>query len=161
MNHLQIPINSVVDTFTCKIGKNPKIWNFVNIYNYTVIGDNCKVGSYTEISGAKIGNNVNISAKCFIPEGVTIEDNVMIGPGVHFTHEFPPVPKNKWKPILVKKGAFLGSGCIILPGVTVNAGATVGAGAVVTKSVPRGSTWAGVPASATKKPGRKKKNGNK
>jgi len=83
---------------------------------------------------------------CFIPAGVTIEDDVIIGPGVHFTHEFPPVPRADWAPIVVKQGAMIGTKAIIMPGVTVGEKAIVGAGAVVTKNVPPGEVWVGNPA---------------
>lgn len=128
----------------------PIIHHFCNIYNGTVFGDDCKVGSYVEISGAKLGDRVSVGAYSFIPSGVTIEDDVIIGPGVHFTHEFPPKPKGEWAPILVKKGAMIGTKAIIMPGVTIGEKTIIGAGAVVTKSVPAGETWAGVPAKRIK-----------
>jgi acetyltransferase-like isoleucine patch superfamily enzyme len=47
---------------------------------------------------------------------------------------------------LVRRGASIGAGAVILPGVTIGEGAMIGAGAVVTKSVPAGETWVGNPA---------------
>lgn len=129
---------------------SPIIHHFCNIYGDTVFGNDCKIGSYVEISGAKLGNRVSVGAYSFLPAGVTIEDDVIVGPGVHFTHEFPPKEKGTWAPILVKKGAMLGTKSIIMPGVTIGEKAIIGAGAVVTKSVPDGETWAGVPAKRIK-----------
>jgi acetyltransferase-like isoleucine patch superfamily enzyme len=130
----------------CDIGDGSTFYHFINVYNGSVFGKNCKIGSYTEISGAVIGNNVRIGAYSFIPDGVTIHDDAIIGPGVHFTHEFPPLPKGEWAPIVVECGAMIGTKAIIMPGVTVGEKAIIGAGSVITKSVPPGETWAGVPA---------------
>ncbi len=130
----------------CYILPETVIHNFCNIYNKSFIGMNCNIGSYVEISGAVIGNNVSVGAYSFIPQGVEIADNVRIGPNVHFTHEFPPRERGDWAPIYVDEGAMIGTGAIIMPGVTIGKNAIIGAGAVVTKSVPDGETWAGVPA---------------
>lgn len=123
-----------------------KVYQYCNIYGNPHIGVDCKIGSYTEISGGVIGDRVSIGAFCFIPEGVTIGDDVFVGPGVHFTHEFPPKPKGEWAPTVVEKGVMIGSGAIILGGVTIGEGAVIGAGSVVNRDVPPGETWAGNPA---------------
>ena len=130
----------------CSLGDSTIVHHFCNIYGGTVIGDGCKIGSYTEISGALIMDRVSIGAYAFIPAGVTIEDDAIIGPGVHFTHEFPPKPHGEWAPIVVKSGAMIGTGAIIMPGVTIGSGAIIGAGSVVTHDVPAGETWVGNPA---------------
>lgn len=49
-------------------------------------------------------------------------------------------------PIVLRRGCYLGAGCMILPGVTVGEKAVVGAGAVVTRDVPAGKVAVGVPA---------------
>src|SRR4051812_45475130 len=73
-----------------KVGKNVKIFNFVNAYGCT-IDDNTKVGSFVEIQkGSFIGKNCKISSHTFICEGVHIEDNVFIGHNVTFINDrFP------------------------------------------------------------------------
>jgi acetyltransferase-like isoleucine patch superfamily enzyme len=60
--------------------------------------------------------------------------------------KYPPSSQKEWGLILIKKGAVLGMGSIILPGVTVGEGALIGAGSVVTKNVPAGETVYGNPA---------------
>jgi UDP-2-acetamido-3-amino-2,3-dideoxy-glucuronate N-acetyltransferase len=119
-----------------------------NIYPTVIWGDNCKVGTFTEIgSNVVIGNNVTIGAFCFIPEGVTIEDDCWIGPRVTFTNDkYPPSHREEWGKTVVKKGARLGAAVTVICGVKIGEGALIGAGSVVTKNIPAGETWCGVPA---------------
>ena len=85
----------------------------------------------------------------FIPEGVVIENDVFVAPGVFFSNDkYPPSSQKEWGRILIKKGAALGMGAIILPGVTVGERAMIGAGSVVTKDVPDGAKYYGNPAHA-------------
>jgi|TARA_B100001971_G_C18231716_1_gene564363 acetyltransferase-like isoleucine patch superfamily enzyme len=140
-----------------KLGKNVQIYAFVNIYGCE-IGDNTKIGSYVEIrDDVKIGKNCKIQAFAFIPQGVTIEDNVFIGPHACFTNDKYPRAtsggklKEKGKDwfvekTVVKKGASIGTSAIILCGVTIGENSIVGAGAVVTKDLPDNVIAAGNPA---------------
>ena len=57
----------------------------------------------------------------------------------------------KAKPVIIKDGAFIGTDCIILKGVTIGEKSVIGAGSVVTKSVPDGEIWAGNPAKFIRK----------
>ena len=83
-----------------KLGKNVKILGVVNLYGCE-IGDNTKIGSFSEIQkGAKIGNNCKISSHTFICEGVTIEDNVFVGHNMTFiviNILAPPQPRGNCK----------------------------------------------------------------
>ena len=140
-----------------KLGKDVKIYAFVNLYGCT-IGDESKIGAFVEIQkGANVGKRVKVSSHSFICEGVTIEDEVFIGHGVMFINDrFPrstnpdgsPQTEEDWEltPTLIKKRASIGSNATILCGVTIGENAIVGAGAVVTKDVPPNVIVAGVPA---------------
>jgi UDP-2-acetamido-3-amino-2,3-dideoxy-glucuronate N-acetyltransferase len=131
-----------------EIDRNTKIWENCNIYKTARIGKGCSVGTGTEIGhNVIVGNNVRIGAQCFIPEGVTIEDDCFIAPGVFFSNDKrPPSNRECWGKILVKKGACIGMRSTVLPGVTIGEGAIIGAGAVVTKDIPSGEQWYGIPA---------------
>lgn len=104
-----------------------------------------------------IGKNVFINHACSFLDlgGITIEDDVMIGPRVNITSEDHPISlqrRNTLVPgaVVIKKHAWIGAGATILPGVTVGEGAVVAAGAVVTKDVPSGTVVGGVPAKLLK-----------
>jgi len=139
-------------------GKNVLVYDFVNIYGRAFIGDDCIIGAFVEIQpDVVIGDRVKISSHTFICTGVTIESEVFIGHGVMFTNALHPTAvDNKGKviraensyvtPTLVKKGAKIGSGCTILPGIIIGEGALIGVGSVVTKDVLAGATVYGNPA---------------
>lgn len=124
-------IHDHVNLYRCKIGKNCKIHAYVYIEENVTIGDNCKIKPFV-----------------FIPTGVTIENNVFIAPGVIFTNDKYPRVSGEWEviPTRVKKGASIGAGAVILPGITIGKNALVGAGAVVTEDVPANTVIAGNPA---------------
>jgi len=140
-----------------KLGQNVKVYAFVNLYGCE-IGDESKIGAFVEIQkGAKVGRRVKVSSHAFICEGVTIEDEVLVGHGVMFINDKYPrattadgelQSEADWAciPTLVKKGASIGSNATIMCGVTIGERAMVGAGSVVTHDVPDGAVVAGVPA---------------
>ena len=140
-----------------KLGRNVRLHAFVNLYGCE-IGDDSSIGTFVEIQkGVRIGARCKIQSHTFICEGVTIEDEVFVGHNVNFLNDRWPEAVNPdgspkrdgdWRlePTVVKRRASIGSGAILLPGVTVGEGAIVGAGAVVTKDVPSGVVIAGNPA---------------
>jgi acetyltransferase-like isoleucine patch superfamily enzyme len=143
---------------TVRLGRNVVIHHpdLVNLYGCQV-GDETKIGAFVEIQkNARIGALCKISSHTFICEGVEIEDEVFVGHGVMFIND--PYPRatsegalqteEDWKvvPTRVRRGASIGSGAVIMCGVTIGERALVGAGAVVTHDVPADSVVAGVPA---------------
>lgn len=133
-----------------KVGKDT-IFHFPELSNIgdCVIGSNCKIHSHVWIGDlVRIGDRVKIQAFVFIPNGVTIHDDVFIGPRVTFTNDRYP-PSNDWQDkyqTIVESGVSLGAGAVILPGIKIRKNAKIGAGAVVTHDVPEGETWVGNPA---------------
>lgn len=130
--------------------------DLVNLYGCSV-GDETRIGTFVEIQkNAAVGKRCKISSHAFICEGVTIEDEVFIGHGVMFINDRHPRATSDgrlqteadWRviPTRIRQGAAIGSGAVILCGVTVGARATIGAGAVVTRDVPDDAVVAGVPA---------------
>lgn len=109
---------------------------FAEIGHKVIVGKNCKIGS-----GA------------FIPEGVSIGDEVFIGPRVCFCNDKHPKAVGEWSitPTKVEQGASIGANSTLLPGVRIGRNARVGAGSVVVRSIPDGETWAGNPATRINK----------
>jgi acetyltransferase-like isoleucine patch superfamily enzyme len=100
-----------------------------------------------------LGKNVFINHACSFLDlgGITIEDDVLIGPRVNLVTENHPLdPADRQtlllKPITIKRNAWIGAGVTILPGVTIGENAVVAAGAVVTKDVPANTVVGGIPA---------------
>jgi UDP-2-acetamido-3-amino-2,3-dideoxy-glucuronate N-acetyltransferase len=135
---VKIPHPDLVNLYGCAVGEDTRIGTFVEIQKQATIGARCKISSHT-----------------FICEGVTIEDEVFVGHGVMFINDrYPrataggrPQTEDDWTvvPTLVKRGASIGSGAVILCGMTIGEGALVGAGAVVTRDVPDHALVYGVP----------------
>ena len=140
------------------IGSGTRIWHQAQVREGARIGDNCIVGKGAYIDfDVTIGNDVKIQNGASVYHGANVEDGVFIGPGVILTNDKLPRAINPdgtlksdadWQltPISIKRGASLGAGAIVLPGVTVGEFAMVGAGAVVTRDVPSHGLVYGTPA---------------
>jgi UDP-2-acetamido-3-amino-2,3-dideoxy-glucuronate N-acetyltransferase len=142
--NVAIPCRDLVNLYGCTVGECTRIGPFVEIQKNAVVGARCKISSHT-----------------FICEGVTIEDEVFVGHGVMFINDrFPrataadgaPQTEADWEviPTRVARKASIGSGAVVLCGVTIGEGALVGAGAVVTHDVPPHGVVAGIPARLTR-----------
>jgi len=139
-----------------RLGLNVVLHAFVNLYGCQV-GDESRIGTFVEIQkNVSIGARCKIQSHTFICEGVTIEDDVFVGHGVMFINDLDPRATSDgrlqdeadWEVITTRvcRAASIGTGAVILGGVTIGAGALIGAGAVVTRDVPPGTVVAGVPA---------------
>jgi UDP-2-acetamido-3-amino-2,3-dideoxy-glucuronate N-acetyltransferase len=144
---------------TQQIGQGTRIWAFAHIMKHANIGADCNIGDHCFIeSGTIVGNDVTVKNGNMIWEGVTLEDGVFVGPSVTFTNDrYPRSPRlpqareryssRGWLlPTLVRQGASLGAGAVILAGITVGEFAMVGAGAVVSTDVPAYTLVFGNPA---------------
>jgi acetyltransferase-like isoleucine patch superfamily enzyme len=136
------------------LGRDVAIFEFVNLYGCE-IGDESRVGAFVEIQGdVVIGKRVRVQSHTFICSGVRIGDDVFVGHNVTFINDRHPSVEGArtgaWtlEPTVVESHASIGSGAVILCGLTIGEGARIGAGAVVTHDVPPGAVVAGVPAKA-------------
>src|SRR5690348_10837835 len=117
-NSAKIMQPDLVNLYGCTIGAETKIGAFVEIQKNAVVGERCKISSHT-----------------FVCEGVTIEDEVFVGHGVVFINDKHPrattggllQTEDDWQvvPTRVKRGASIGSGAVILCGVTIGERATI------------------------------------
>ena len=148
-------IHPLADCQSEHIGDDTKVWQFCVILPEAVIGQNCNICSHCFIENdVKIGNNVTIKCGVQIWDGIELENHVMIGANVSFTNDKYPRSQNKdWYLMRTKvcRGASIGAGSVILPGLTIGENAMIGAGSVVTKDIPAGELWIGNPAKFYKK----------
>lgn len=140
-----------------RLGYGVHVFAFTNLYGCE-IGSGTRIGTFVEVQrGVRIGARCKIQSHSFICDGVTIGDEVFVGHGVMFVNDKRPRASNPdgtlqgeedWELLRtrVEDRASIGSGAVVLGGVTIGAGALVGAGAVVTRDVEPGETVAGVPA---------------
>ncbi len=140
------------DVQSKQIGEGTRVWQYVVILPGAVIGRDGNICSHCFIENkVVVGDRVTVKCGVQLWDGVTLEDDVFVGPNVTFTNDLQPRSRNaaaKLLPTLVKKGASIGANATILPGITIGEGAMVGAGSVVTKDVPPGVTVVGNPARA-------------
>lgn len=143
-------IHPLADCQNKDIPESTNIWQYCVVLPGAQIGENVNICSHCFIENdVKIGNNVTIKCGVQIWDGIELEDNVMIGSNVTFTNDMYPRAKNPdWKLLktIVCKGATVGAGSTLLPGIIIGENAMIGAGSVVTKDVPAGEVWVGNPA---------------
>ena len=149
-----------------RLGANVRISDRASIYNPELmeIGDHVRIDDFCVVSGkVVIGRNVHIAVFCNIgggEVGVMLEDFSSLAYGCHvFTQSDdysghtltnPTVP-DKYKretkaAVLIKRHSIVGTGSVILPGVTLETGTSVGAMSMVTKSTEPWSVYFGIPA---------------
>jgi acetyltransferase-like isoleucine patch superfamily enzyme len=140
-----------------EFGTDVVVHSFTNLYGCR-IGDGTRIGTFVEIQrGATVGERCKISSHTFICDGVEIQDEVFVGHGVVFVNDKVPRAttvdgglqrEDDWMllPVVVRRGASIGSGAVILGGVEIGERALVGAGAVVTRDVEAGAVVVGSPA---------------
>jgi len=106
--------------------------------------------------GVRIGNGCYIGFHVMcdtnFPGMISIGDNVTISHGTQiYAHTMTPAQSplagvyNEAKPVKISNGAWIGAGCLVLPGVTVGERCMVGAGSVVCKDTDPCSVYAGNP----------------
>jgi len=138
------------DVQSKKIGEGTSIWQFVVVLPGAEIGRDCNICSHVFIENdVVVGDRCTVKCGVQLWDGVTLEDDVFVGPNATFTND--RFPRSKVRPdgfpkTLVKKGASIGANATILPGIVIGEKAVVGAGAVVVKDVPAGAVVAGNPA---------------
>lgn len=143
-------VHHTADVQSIQIGEKTTIWQYCVILPGAKIGSNVNICSHCFLENhVTIGNNCTIKNGVNIFDGTVIEDDVFIGPSVCFTNDKYPRSKMYRDDIpttRICKGASIGAGSIILPGVTIGAHSLVGAGSVITKDVPAHATVFGNPA---------------
>jgi acetyltransferase-like isoleucine patch superfamily enzyme len=140
------------------IGAGTRIWHQAQVREGVHLGCSCIVGKGVYLDfNVRIGDNVKIQNYALVYHGATLEDGVFIGPHACLTNDKGPraitpagvlQTDDDWQvgPVVVRYGASVGGGAVVLPSVTVGCWAMVGAGAVVTRDVPDFGLVVGQPA---------------
>lgn len=132
------------------VGAGTRVWAYAHILPGAVIGAACNICDQTFIENdVRLGDRVTIKCGVQVWDGITLEDDVFVGPNATFSNDH--FPRSGQHPIrysrtLVKRGASIGANATILPGLTIGEKAMVGAGAVVTSDVPPLAIVTGNPA---------------
>lgn len=146
-------IHQLADVQSETIGEGTKIWQFCVILPKAQIGRGCNICSHCFIENdVVVGDRVTVKCGVQLWDGLRVEDDVFIGPNVTFTNDKYPKSKQYPKQFLqtvLKKGASVGAGATVLPGVIIGENSMVAAGAVVTQNVPDNAIVKGVPAIIT------------
>lgn len=148
-------IHKLSDVQSECIPESTNVWQYTVVLQNAKIGNNCNLCSHCFVENdVMIGDNVTIKCGVYLWDGITIEDNVFVGPNVTFTNDKYPRSKqypNEFQRTIVKRGASIGAGAVILGGVIIGENAMIAAGSVVTKNIPANELWLGNPAKFVKK----------
>lgn len=131
----------------CTFGDGTFVWQFASVIRKSAVGQHCSIGACAVVDGAKVGDGSTIGAGAQLHPGTEIGQSVFVGPGAIFCNDlYPQVEKGGFdfnslsqKPtVVVRDGASIGAGAIILPGVVIGEKALVAAGCIVNRPVPAG-----------------------
>jgi len=141
-----------------RVGAGTRIWRQAHVRTGAVIGAECNLGMGVFVDvDVVIGNRCKLQNRVSVYKGVTIEDGVFVGPHATFTNDKTPravtpdgevATDEDWTvvPTLVREGAAIGAGAVLVPGITIGRWAMIAAGAVVTRDVPDHGLVMGNPA---------------
>lgn len=136
-----------------RIGRDFETGHGTVIREENEIGDGVQVWSHATVDyGCRLGNGVRLHAGVYVAQYSVIEDGAFVGPGAVLLNDPHPgcaFSRQCMRGPVVRRGAVIGGGAVVLPMVTVGARALVGAGAVVTRDVPPGAVVRGSPARAS------------
>jgi UDP-2-acetamido-3-amino-2,3-dideoxy-glucuronate N-acetyltransferase len=132
------------------VGSGTRVWAFAHILPGASVGHDCNICDHVFIEGgARVGDRVTIKPGVQLWVGITLEDDVFVGPNATFTNDLFPRSKNypvERPRTAVKRRASIGANATVLAGITIGSNAMVGAGAVVTRDVPPNAIVTGNPA---------------
>jgi len=132
------------------LGAGTKVWHLAHVRSSAVVGDDCVIGRNVYLdANAVVGSRVKIQNNVSVYQGVTIEDEVFVGPCAVFTNDLRPRAQNPdWEitPTLERRGASIGANATLICGIEVGEYAMIAAGSVVTKDVQPYQLVAGNPA---------------
>lgn len=132
------------------LGESTQVWHFCHVMSGARVGRGCTLGQNVFVaSRVVIGDGCRVQNNVSLYDGVTLEDDVFLGPSCVLTNVENPRAQIRRRalasPTLIRRGATVGANATILCGVTIGRYAFIGAGAVVTRDVPDYALVFGVP----------------
>ena len=116
-------IHDKAEVQSTTIGNKTLIWQYTIVLKGAKIGNNCNINAHCFIENdVNIGDNVTVKCGVQLWDGITVEDNVFIGPNVTFTNDKYPRSKvypDEFLKTVIKKGASIGANTTILSGITI------------------------------------------
>jgi UDP-2-acetamido-3-amino-2,3-dideoxy-glucuronate N-acetyltransferase len=135
---------------SANVGARTRVWAFAHILPGAVLGEDCNVCDHVFVENdVRVGDRVTIKSGVQLWDGLRVADDVFIGPNATFSNDKFPRSRKHQAAVLqthIGRGASIGGGAVLLPGVNVGAEAMIGAGAVVTRDVPPKAVVSGNPA---------------
>jgi UDP-2-acetamido-3-amino-2,3-dideoxy-glucuronate N-acetyltransferase len=132
------------------VGEGTNVWAFAHVLPGAHIGRDCNICDHVFIENdVVIGDQVTVKCGVQLWDGLRVADQVFIGPNATFSNDKYPRSKQHLAEVLqtwIERGASIGGGAVVLPGIRIGARAMVGAGAVVTQNVPPRAIVLGNPA---------------
>jgi UDP-2-acetamido-3-amino-2,3-dideoxy-glucuronate N-acetyltransferase len=132
------------------LGDNTRVWAFAHVLRGARIGRDCNICDHVFVENdVVIGDRVTVKCGVQLWDGLRIADDVFIGPNATFSNDKYPKSKQYDRKILqtlIGRGASIGAGAVVLPGLRIGARAMIGAGSVVTHDVPARAIVSGNPA---------------
>lgn len=139
-----------------RAGNKAAVYPSAIVHADAALGEDVVIGAFTFVAaGARIGAGSRVQGQTSIWDGVTLEEDVFVGPGAMFTNvkhpraafsRRPRAPGDTWDATIVRRGATIGAHATLVAPVVIGVAAVVGAGAVVTRDVPAHAIVCGVPA---------------
>ncbi len=133
-----------------RIGAGTQVWHFCHVTAGARIGERCGIGQNCFVGTVTIGDGCRIQNNVSLYDGVTLEEDVFLGPSCVFTNVKHPRAhvsrKDTFEVTRVGRGATIGANATIVCGIEIGPYAMIGAGAVVTHDVPAHALAVGSPA---------------
>jgi UDP-2-acetamido-3-amino-2,3-dideoxy-glucuronate N-acetyltransferase len=133
-----------------KLGEGVRIWRWVHVRAGAAIGDGTSIGQGCYVGAVVIGRGCRVQNHVSLYDGVTLEDDVFLGPSCVFTNVVHPRAhvsrRHAFAATRIARGATIGANATVVCGVTIGAYALIGAGAVVTRDIAAHALAVGTPA---------------